>query len=247
MENVFRDLATEHGFEFNQHCGAYIKGKAYENTKKFEVTAALVWAQNNNGRERLNITAIMRQCKVGWHFVNKVEMELQQYGRVLVPNDKIRQRNDVGPGSKTLDELDTFVILSVFHDEPSRSLRSYASWLHYFVGTVVSDSTLCRFFKEAFPFSAGLYRPNIIPYDKFKPDNCMKALEYFHVMAMINPYRLKFGDEKSLKGKEVTNRKVRRNPLTGEIPPLLVPSDFRNTYSLTGFCGIDRRSSAVFL
>ena len=72
--------------------------------------------------------------------MNKVEMELQQYGRVLVPNDKIRQRNDVGPGSKTLDELDTFVILSLYHDEPSRSLRSYASWLHYFVGTVVSDT-----------------------------------------------------------------------------------------------------------
>ena len=124
MENVFRDLATKHGFEFNQHCGAYINGKAYEHTKKLEVAAALFWAQNNNGSERPNIRAITRQCKVGWHFVNKVEMELQQYGRVLVPNDKIRQRNDVGPGSKTLDELDTFVILSLYHDEPSRSLRS---------------------------------------------------------------------------------------------------------------------------
>ena len=30
MENVFRDLATQHGFEFNQHSGAYIRGKAYE-------------------------------------------------------------------------------------------------------------------------------------------------------------------------------------------------------------------------
>ena len=124
MENVFRDLATEHGYEFNQHCGAYIKGKAYEHTKKFEVTAALVWAQNNNGRECPNITAITRQCNVGWHFVNKVEKELQQHGRVLVPSDKIRQLNHVGPGSKTLDELDTFVILSLYHDEPSRSLRS---------------------------------------------------------------------------------------------------------------------------
>ena len=183
---------------------------------------------------------------MGWHFVNKVEKELQQYGRVLVPNDKIRQQNHVVPGSKTLNELDTFIILSLNHEEPSHSLRSYASWLHYFVGTVVSDSPLCRFFKKAFLFSAGLCCPNIIPYDKFKPKNCRKALEYFLVIAMINPYRLKFGDEKSLKGPEVTNRKVRSNPFTGVIPPLLVPSDFRNTYSLTGFCGIDRRSSAVF-
>ena len=63
---------------------------------------------------------------------------------------------------------------------------------------------------------------------------------------MINPNRIKFGDEKALKGREVFNCKVRRNPLTGEIPPISTNPDFTNTYSLTGFCGIDRRSTPVF-
>ena len=71
-------------------------------------------------------------------------------------------------------------------------------------------------------------------------------IEHFQLLAKINPHRIKFGDEKSLKGREVFNRKVRRNPLTGEIPPIRTTPDFTNTYSLTGFCCIDRRSSPVF-
>lgn len=56
---------------------------------------------------------------------------------------------------------------------------------------------------------------------------------------MVDPKRLKFGDEKLLKAQDLYNRKVRRNPITGEIPPVLTSPDFRNTYTITGFCGID--------
>ena len=105
---------------------------------------------------------------------------------------------------------------------------------------------MCQFFLQTFPHSAALYRPSLVLYYKFCPNNCITAIEYLNVIAKVDPYRLKFGDEKSLKGQEVYNRKVRRHPFTGEIPHLLTNSDFRNTYSLTGFCGIDKRSSAVF-
>ena len=63
---------------------------------------------------------------------------------------------------------------------------------------------------------------------------------------MVNPVRIKFGDEKLLKGHELFLRNVQRNPLTGEVPAVLTTPDFRNTYSLTGFCGIDTRVPAVF-
>jgi hypothetical protein len=92
----------------------------------------------------------------------------------------------------------------------------------------------------------GLYRPNLIPFDKFCPENSFRVIDYFEILAKINPHRIKFGDEKSLKGREVFNCKVWRNPLTGEIPPIKTNPDFTNAYSLTGFCGIDRRSTVVF-
>ena len=96
------------------------------------------------------------------------------------------------------------------------------------------------------PFTASLHRPNLIPLDKFHPENCARAYEYVQIIAKIDLYCLKFGDEKCLKGREVFNRRVRRHPMTGEIPPRGTTPDFTNTYSLTSFCGIDRKSTPVF-
>ena len=68
----------------------------------------------------------------------------------------------------------------------------------------------------------------------------------FNIIANVNSHCIMFGDEKSLKGREAFNQKVQRNPLTGEIPMIHTTPDFTNTYSLTGFCCIDRRSTPVF-
>ena len=66
-----------------------------------------------------------------------------------------------------LDEVDMFVVLVLYMEEPSRSLRSYASWLQHYTGTQVSTTVLGQLFKVAFPFSGGPYHPNLIPFDKF--------------------------------------------------------------------------------
>ena len=176
---------------------------------------------------------------------------MQQRGSVvspnmLLPNGKKWDKKESGPGTKTLDALDTFVILILYINEPSRGLPSYAAHLHHFTGTVVSESVLSRFFKEAFPFTASLHRPNLIPLDKFRRENCARACEYLQIIAKIDPYHLKFGDEKCLIGREVFNQRVRRHPMTDEIPPMGTTPDYTNTYLLTGFCGIDRRSTPVF-
>ena len=112
--------------------------------------------------------------------------------------------------------------------------------------TVVHESTISRLFKESFSYSATLCKPNIIPFGRLRPENQWRAAEYFKIIAAYDPYRIKFGDEKHLKGREVFNRRNRRNPFTGEVPPSVGIPDLTNTYSLTGFCSIDRRSSPVF-
>jgi hypothetical protein len=48
--------------------------------------------------------------------------------------------------------------------------------------------------------------PNLVPYDKFWPRNMEKAWEYLDHIARISPERLKYGDEKSLKGKAIFNK-----------------------------------------
>jgi transposase len=87
--------------------------------------------------------------------------------------------------------------------------------------------------------------PNLVPYDKFRPRNMEKAWEYLDHIARISPERLKYGDEKSLKGKAIFNKLARRDVLTGLVPPTMTDPDFRNTYSIIGICGICTRSSPV--
>jgi hypothetical protein len=82
-------------------------------------------------------------------------------------------------------------------------------------------------------------KPNMIPYDKFKPANYEKALFYLTVITMMDPGRIKFGDEKHLEGKELYCRRVRRNVITGEVPGIMTHPDFRERYTIVGFCGID--------
>ena len=113
---------------------------------------------------------------------------------MLLPNGKKLDKKESGLGTKTLDAPDTLVILLLYINEPSRGLSSYAAHLHHFTGTVVNESMLSQFFKEAFPFTASLHHPNLIPLDKFRPENCDRAYEYLQIIARIDPYCLKFRD-----------------------------------------------------
>lgn len=85
-----------------------------------------------------------------------------------------------------------------------------------------------------------------VPIDKFKIDNILRAYEYKACIQGKDPRRIKFGDEKHLKGTEIFNRKNRRDPETGMVENITVSSDFRNTYTIIGFCGIDGKRPFFF-
>jgi hypothetical protein len=52
-------------------------------------------------------------------------------------------------------------------------------------------------------------------------------------------------NEKSLKGKDISNKLSGHDPLTGIVPPTMTDPDLRNTYSIIGICGILRRSTPL--
>ena len=64
-------------------------------------------------------------------------------------------------------------------------------------------------------------------------------------MSRISLERLKYGDEKSLKGKEILNKLAQRDVLTGLVLATITDPDLRNTYSIIGICGICTRSTPV--
>ena len=219
-------VAVQHDAETNRFGGIYLNRKLYDYCKKVEVTMTYKSAQAANRRTRPSISALSRQCRVGWNFIKKIEKEKEKYGRVLTIQEILQNREGpVGPGLVSINKLELFVFIMLYLDEPSQILSSYVEWLQIFAGTVVCQTTVAGFFKEAFPYRDGLYRPNLVQYHKFRPANLEKATEYLNFISLIEPDRIKFGDEKLLKGQELFSRNVRRNLLTGDIPALLTTRD----------------------
>jgi hypothetical protein len=177
------------------------------------------------------VTLVAAECRVTKKFVCKIERELMENERVLAPKR-----------SKSMSEEDFFVIYILYPQEPTWSLRSYVYWLFCCTGTILSESTVSRWFNHAFPVRGRLCVPNLVPYDKFRPGNIKKAWEYLEHISKISPVRLKYGNKKSLKGKAIFNKLARRDVLTGLVPQTKADPDLQNTYSIIGICGICTRS-----
>lgn len=233
----------------NANNGFYIQGKPFDEMKKLQV--ASVYQRHNTaataeGRE-VNISAVAREAGVSRKFVCKVKAELGSHGHVVTPpppnSSALRKK---GVGAYCLTAEDEGALLGLMFRNPFRTRRNYIIRLSEITGAEVSESTISRFFlRGGFPYKGSMRKPDLIPRDKFKPDNIARYHQYIHWMKQIDPRRLKFGDEKLLKGNEVYNKKGRRNVITGEVPEFIVNSDFRNTYAIIGFCGIDRETRPV--
>ena len=248
MYELHRLYFAQANVEVNQNGGYYQRGTSYPIHTKLKVAATYLEHKERLLGSRPNISLVARECNVGWHFVEKIENELFIEGHVLAPKDIYRRRSENaphGPGSLTLSDTDVFVLYRLYRKNPQRSLRSYVNWLFYHTGTIVSESTVSRFFNHGFLIAGRFCKPNMVPYDKFRPKNIAKAKEFIRMMAKIDPRRLKYCDEKSLKGKSICCKKARRDVRTGIVPATMTEPDLRNTYSIIGICGIDKKVTPV--
>jgi transposase len=239
------------GVRFNKHGGQYVKGASYSMLDKLRVGDAISSYKYANGG-KVVILQIARQCQVSTTFAIKILNELKVHKRVLSPKDVKcinKQRRDAGyhgAGCRTIDNVvDRHALLCLYTTQPYRTLQSYQDWLTYLTGSRPSRSVISRFFKTQFPHKSGFIKPNQVPYDKFKADNIIRAYEFLEIVLKVDPDKLVFADEKLLKGQELFNRLVRKDPMTGVTPAITVDPDFRNTHAITGFCTTCRDKPAV--
>ena len=244
--NSTASFAAQHGLSTNLHGRVYQNGRGLTREEKVWIGAQYINASDAIGGARPNITHLAQQCGVARSTILGIEEELLTHQCVLDPN-YIRANGNIpsGPGSKSMTDVDMFIILALYYEEPSRSLPSYVLNLYNTTGTLVHESTISRFFTEGFMIKGSLCKANHVPLDKFRPENLERAIEYLVAISLHDRTQIKFGDEKHLKGAELFCRRTRRNVFTGVVPPILTSSDFRNTYSIVGFCGIDTQMSAV--
>jgi hypothetical protein len=209
-------LAAQHGLATNENCGLYNNGVAHTAATKLLVCTRIKRITNGDDIGTVNVTQVSRETKTSRAFVRKVRNEmLENNGNIINPSQVLPNRVR-GPGTKTFDELDMYVLLMLYFEEPSRSNSSYVERLYATTGTITFPSTVSRWFNHYFPISGGFRKPNLVPIDKFKEANFWRAEEYLEAIASIAPRKLRFGDEKLIKGSEVYCRRTRRNVIIGK-------------------------------
>jgi len=76
------------------------------------------------------------------------------HGDCVIPPDEIKlsivNNRQLGAGAISLDPEDCFVLYQLYRKHPTRSLKSYVRELYYYTGTIVSQSTVSRFFNHGF-------------------------------------------------------------------------------------------------
>ena len=190
MASINTDYVVSFGMKTNQNNGNYRHGVAYDIQKKIEIVdkyEELLAKSREHGTKLPSARTVAKEVHVSKTAVSKVLKE-HKNGGLIDPRDNPQYRY-IGPGSKTLDEVDEVVLLSL-RENPQRSLRSYRVGLLEKTGTEVSETTIHRFWKHGFQIQANLLKPDLVPIDKYKPENVERAWEYMAYISKVEPHRL---------------------------------------------------------
>jgi transposase len=223
----------------NDKGGAYFNGTTYSMDMKARFHIHLAELQEEAGGTTVTGRALAAKAQISHTTALKVILD----DKKGVIGEK-KKRAKPGMGSKSLSTEDEIFLLTLYRLEPSTSLNRYVQALFQKKGTKVSRSTISRWFNTRFPFKGKKVKTCNVPLDKFKRSNILRWKEYILEIEEFAPHRLKFGDEKHIKGADLYG-KVRIDPITGERPSHKTDGDFRNTYTIIGMCGIDCRVQPV--
>jgi hypothetical protein len=225
------------GMQRNSNGGVFKNGA----TKPFEekVRVAQMWIDMNAAASHNNqpsIRMLASSAMVSRRFAGKVVAELKEE-HLVDPKSKIKNIPR-GNGSLSISDEDGLFLLNMRRECYQRTLEDYRQALHQATGKWVARCTICQWFLKANRIRGGVRKLNQVPVDKLKPDNVLRAIEYAELIDMLPIANIKFADEKHLKGQELFNKNGRRCPITGELEPVIVDPDFRNSHTIIGCCGI---------
>jgi hypothetical protein len=186
-------------------------------TRKQEI--AMIYKRLKKEKEagggRVSQRALARAASVSHKYAGKIIEEVES-GELIDPTT-VKQARTTGAGSMTLDLDDEMLLLRLRMWQPTMTLKMYQAHLFQINETTVHESVSSRWFHTRYSFKANFRKPNLVPIDRFKPKNVQLAYDYINTVRQTNPFRLKFGDEKHLKGSELFTR----YSLTGEAPKVM--------------------------
>ncbi len=131
--------------------------------------------------------------------------EIEKDGHLVDPRLNPQQCH-CGNEVFTILEEDGLLLLALQKQNNCWTLWDYCIWLITDHSVFMSLLVIGRWFNHSFLCKGNMGKLNQVPIDKFTWDFIM----------WIDPFCLKFRDEKPLKGEDLFNRKGQANPLNGE-------------------------------
>ena len=125
-------------------------------------------------------------------------------------------------------------ILSMHSEMPNRPNSSYVDELNDRYDLKVCTKNITNFLNSKyFKHKSKFGVPNNFPLDKFRKENIVRFFEFEQKRQGIkNKYLINQLDEKHIVNSDCVPKKVRRNPIYGYMPAILVSGDFRETYNI---------------
>ena len=227
------------GLKRNENGGWYVNGKERGTSSKKEYEDIY---HQLKGSGNFSIRKFAKAAKISVGYAQKIKKEVESNGNIVPVETLKEQRNEEkekGVGVFALTDVDKCVLLQLRAKNSCRTNNSYVRCLYHLTGTLVSSSFISTFFKHIGPYKGTFRKLNMVPIDKFKPQNIQTYADYLNFISSIPPHLLHFADEKSLKGSELYSRKGGADPETGRVDDLVVNSDFRNSYCIMGMMTIN--------
>ena len=193
-----------------------------------------LYCKDSNIYKEPTPTSVAKAANVGYKFAKKVMDEIQATGSVIDPDIlKAVCYLHRTPYSKLQKEHQMF-ILSLHATLPNRPNESYVDELYLEYNLVVCRSTITNFFRsDSFKYKGTFGVPNNVPLDKFKQENILKFYKFQEIMQRIdNKIVLNWLDEKHIINSDCIPKKVRRNPVFGYMPAIMVSGDFREAFNI---------------
>jgi hypothetical protein len=209
------------------------------------VSQAYVSLFQENYPTRPSIRAVAKKAKVGKRCALKVIDELVLAGTLIDPDTMKQDRLDKKVSTFHLSVEEEIFLLSLHTENPARPNISYAKELRDLCRTTVTVQFIGKWFLNRFHFFGPFCRPNLVPKDKFRPENLLRCME-FRLILEQPPDHSKFHwlDEKHIVNKDVKATKVRADPRTGHIPCIYINRDFRDACNLFAITSANPRKSS---
>ena len=177
-------VAARAGYRRNEYDSLYLTGIPYDFAKKINVAEEYLRQSTTAGGLRPSILAVSRAAKVSRCFVQRIEREITEKAAVT---PTVVGRRSGGPGEYTLDVLDYYLILRLYRKLPMRSLPSYVEELQLQYGVRILVISMKDVLLKIFSYKSNLHSCNVVPLDKFRPTNLVKAFNFRNDLIKFHP------------------------------------------------------------